>query len=355
MYKMTSQERFKRMFEHRDADRVPIIDSPWFETIERWNKEGMPQGMDFVDYFDLDQFFRFEVDNSPRYEAKTIEETEEYRIYTTAFGVTMKQWKHSTSTPEFLDFKIQTSEAWLDAKKRMVPTRDRINWEQLKKDYKTYKEKGAWTEILLWFGFDITHSWFIGTENLLVAMLEEPEWCMDMFNHFLEVNIALWELVLNEGYEFDSVFWYDDMGYKNSQFFSLNTYREVLKPFHKRAIDWAHSKGMKTRLHSCGDVNPFIPELVGLGLDALNPLEVKAGMNPIEVKQKYGKDLVLNGGINAVLWDKPEAIEAEMKKVIPVVKENGGYIFSSDHSVPPSVSLENFRRITDMAKKLGSY
>jgi uroporphyrinogen decarboxylase len=95
--------------------------------------------------------------------------------------------------------------------------------------------------------------------------------------------------------------------------------------------------------------------LISMGLDALNPLEVKAGMDPIALKREYGKDLVLHGGINAVLWDQPEAIREEMHRVVPVVKESGGYIFSSDHSVPSTVSLEDFRRITDLAKELGAY
>jgi uroporphyrinogen decarboxylase len=98
-----------------------------------------------------------------------------------------------------------------------------------------------------------------------------------------------------------------------------------------------------------------MPEFIEMGLDALNPLEVKAGMNPAELKKKYGNKLVLHGGINAVLWDDIDAIEAEMKRVVPVLKQGGGYIFSSDHSVPSSVSLENFRRITTLAKELGSY
>jgi uroporphyrinogen decarboxylase len=78
-------------------------------------------------------------------------------------------------------------------------------------------------------------------------------------------------------------------------------------------------------------------------------------MDPVEIKRRYGDRLVLHGGINAVLWDNLEAIEEEMKRVIPVVKESGGYIFSSDHSVPPSVSLENFRYIVELAKELGKY
>jgi uroporphyrinogen decarboxylase len=112
---------------------------------------------------------------------------------------------------------------------------------------------------------------------------------------------------------------------------------------------------VKTRLHSCGDINPFMPELIAIGIDALNPLEVKAGMDPVHLKKTYGKALVLHGGINAVLWDDLEAIEAEMRRALPVLKESGGYIFSSDHSVPSSVSLEGFRHIVALAKQLGRY
>jgi uroporphyrinogen decarboxylase len=132
-------------------------------------------------------------------------------------------------------------------------------------------------------------------------------------------------------------------------------YRRLLKPFHQRAIDWAHARGLKTHLHSCGDVNPFVPELVEMGLDALNPLEVKAGMDPVYLKRTYGDQLVLHGGINALLWDQPEQIRAEVERLVPVMKESGGYVFSSDHSVPSTVSLEDFRRIVELAKDLGSY
>ena len=178
---------------------------------------------------------------------------------------------------------------------------------------------------------------------------------MDMFDHFLDVDIQLWDKVWDAGYTFDCVTWPDDMGYKYNQFFSLKTYRELLKPVHKRAAEWAHAKGAVVRLHSCGDINPFIPDLIDAGIDALNPLEVKAGMDPVRIKREYGDALVLHGGINAVLWDKPAEIEAEMRRVVPALKENGGYIFSSDHSVPSTVSLEDFRVIVDLAKELGSY
>ncbi|MBN1582595.1 MAG: hypothetical protein JXA89_17935 [Anaerolineae bacterium] len=355
MNPLTTHKRMTRMYAHQEADRVPIIDSPWRETIERWHSEGMPEDVNFVDYFDLDRFATIRVDNSPRYPVETIEETDDYAITTTVWGATLKNWKHIASTPEFLDFKVSGPDAWREAKARMVPSSDRIPWDRLKANYKGWREQGTWITGLLWFGFDVTHSWTVGTERLLIAMVTDPEWCLDMFNHFLDVNLALMDQVWEAGYHFDEAFWYDDMGYKYNQFFSLKTYRELVKPVHKRAIEWAHAKGIVTRLHSCGNVNPFVPELVEIGLDGLNPMEVKAGMDPIQVKRDFGDKLLLHGGINAVLWDDLEQIEAEMRRVVPVVKENGGYLFSSDHSVPSTVSLGNFRYIVELAKELGAY
>ena len=117
MEPMTSHERFRRMFAHQEADRVPIIDSPWEATIERWQHEGMPSSMSYVDFFGLDKFASLQLtDNSPRYPQQVIEETETSITSTSAWGVTMRQWKHAASTPEFLDFTIINGDAWLKAK-----------------------------------------------------------------------------------------------------------------------------------------------------------------------------------------------------------------------------------------------
>jgi len=355
MKPMTSRERFARMYEHREADRVPIVDIPWDDTIERWRREGMPAGVGPEDFFGLDRVARIFVDNSPRYEQRVIEETDEYKIFTNAWGATLKDWKHATSTPEFMDFTITDRASWERAKTRMTPDRDRIDWAHLRNHYASWREKGCWIHGELWFGFDVAHSWAVGTERLLMAMMDDAEWVTDMFNHYLDVNLALLDMVWEKGYTFDAAAWPDDMGYKHNQFFSVRTYRELLKPVHKRAVDWAHAKGIKAHLHSCGDVNPFVPELLEIGIDALNPLEVKAGMDAVKLKQSCGDRLVLHGGINAVKWENIDAIEAEIREKLPRLKESGGYIFSSDHSVPSSVSLENFRRIVALAKSLGAY
>ena len=355
MYQLTTHERVKRMYAHQEADRIPITDGPWSTTIARWQQEGMPAETNYVDYFGLDRFHSVGVDNSPRFPEEVVEETDEYIVRTTRWGATLRDWKHITSTPEWLDFRIKGPDEWRAAKARIRPSADRIPWDRLKANYGQWRAQGAWIEAGFWFGFDVTHARTVGTERLLMALATDPEWCVDIFNTCLDVDIALWDQVWDAGYTFDAIGWCDDMGYKLNQFFSIPMYRELLKPVHRRAIEWAHAKGIVARLHSCGDVNPFIPELIEIGLDGLNPLEVKAGMDTVQIKHDYGDDLLLHGGINAVLWDEREEIEAEMRRVVPVVKENGGYIFSSDHSVPSSVSLENFRYIVNLAKELGAY
>lgn len=352
---MTSWERFKRMYEHREADRIPIIDEPWSGTLRRWRREGMPEGMDWCDYFDVDKLGIINIDISPRMPEITLEETDRYYIRTSPWGVTMKHFKEEDSTPEFLDFTITTQEAWDQAKKQMTLEDDRIPWEMLRQNYDKWRAEGRWIRAVFWFGFDVTHSWMMGTENTLIAMMEEPELVEDMFDTYLSRCETLFSRVWDAGYHFDEIFWYDDMGYKGTTFFSPNMYRSMLQPYHKRAVDWAHNRGIYAQLHSCGDVMTLLPDIVATGVDALNPLEVKAGMDAFKIKKEYGDRLVLHGGINAVLWNDKVAILEEIDRKVPVLKENGGFIFSSDHSIPNSVSLENMKAIVEEVKRVGRY
>lgn len=352
---MNTWERVKRMYEHREADRIPILDYPWKSTLSRWNKEGLPVGADWRDYFGADKVETIDIDITPRFPEKILEETDTYYICTSPWGVTMKQFKEDDATPEFLDFTVTTPEAWAGAKERMTLSDDRIPWEYLQKNYGKWREEGRWIRANFWFGFDVTHSWMMGTENTLIALLEEPEFVEDIFDTYLKSCEVLFGRIWDAGYHFDELFWYDDMGYKGTTFFSPALYRSMLQPYHKRAVDWAHSRGVYAQLHSCGDVMTLLPDIVATGVDALNPLEVKAGMDALRVKKEYGDKLLLRGGINAVLWSDTEAILAEINEKIRILKENGGFIFASDHSIPNSVSLENMRRIMDEIKRVGRY
>jgi len=355
MREMTTHERMTRMYQHREADRVPITDLAWPSTVERWRREGLPENVAWQEFFGLDRFASITVDNSPRFPEQVLEETEEYIISTSPWGATRKCWKHAGGVPEFLRFEVTDRDTWLRAKTRMKPDPDRINWAQLRRDFAKWREEGRWIYASLLFGFDVTHSGFIGTQQTLMAMVDDPEWISDIITTELELAIELYEVVWKAGYHFDAIMWPDDMGYKQHQFFSLPMYRQLIKPAHRRAAEWAHARGLKVFLHACGDINPFIPDLIEIGVDMLNPLEVKAGMDPIALKKQYGDRLAFQGGINAVNFTDPDALHAEMRRVIPVMKQDGGYVIASDHSVPQSVSLDQFKEFVNLAKILGSY
>lgn len=354
MTEMTSRERILRTFRRQETDRMPMVDSAWAGTVQRWEREGLPAGVDWETYFGFDKIVRLFPDNSPRFPSRIVSEDENSITHTTSWGMTLRDFKVPDSTPQALDAYVNTKERWEEAKARMLDgAEDRIPWDGLKVWYPQWRAEGRFLQLGLWFGFDVTHSHMTGTETLLLAMYDDPEWVEDMFDTYLTIAIRQCTAILDAGYEFDSMFWYDDMGYKGSTFFSPALYRSMLKPYHKRAVDWAHEHGLVTELHSCGYIEPLLPDLYEIGLDMLNPLEVKAGMDPHRLKQRFGDRLAFHGGINAQLWDKPDEVEAEMKRVIPIMREGGGYVFASDHSIPNSVSFEQMTRIVELAKQLG--
>ena len=90
-------------------------------------------------------------------------------------------------------------------------------------------------------------------------------------------------------------------------------------------------------------------------MDALNPIEIKAGMDIHKLKREYGDRLVLHGGVDATKMDRKEEVVALLETLLPELKENGGFIFSSDHSIPNSVSLDTYQSIVDAVKKYGAY
>jgi uroporphyrinogen decarboxylase len=351
---MTTHERMTLVYRHENPDRVPIFDSPWSSTLERWQREGLPANVSPHAFFGWDHIASYQADNSPRFPVETVEETEEYRIHTTTWGVTMRNWTHRGSVPEFLDYRV-TRDTWPEVKERMTPDPDRVNWKLLEEHYPKWRDSGAWIQFGTWFGYDVMASWVVGYDRTLIAMADDPEFCIDFIVTCLDLDLALLELMWDRGFRPDAVRWPEDMGYRNGLLFSNDMYRRICKPAQKRLIDWAHNRGLKTQLHSCGNVMELIPEFVEIGLDGLNPLEQKAGMDALQIKREYGDKLVLEGGMDVRNWTDGAAAEREIAAKLPVLKENGGYIFHSDHSVPEDVSFADFCRVQALARWYGRY
>ncbi len=354
MKELTTHERVAEAYRHHEADRVPVIDVPWGTTIRRWKREGMPEDADFIDWFGLDRICKLEVDNSPRFPVKILSQDEHFTVRTNEWGATIREQRGVTSSIEFLDFSVKTREQWEAAKARMDAADDRIPWKFLKDNYPRWIEEHWWIRWRMTFGFQQT-SLVMGLPECLVAMIEDPEFISDQMNTQLDRAIALLDKVWDAGYRFDELSWDDDLGYKLTQFFSVDMYRELVKPVHKRAVDWAHAHGAVTHMHTCGDVRPFVPEFIDLGMDAFNALEVKAGMDPVDLKRRYGSRILMRGGFDPRLWTDPDAAAANIREVLPVMKQGGGYIFSSDHSIPDNVSLEQYLAVLENVRRYGAY
>jgi len=352
---LTNRERFLRLMRGQAVDRVPILDSPWGTTLERWHREGLPAGVSWVDHFGLDHIGGIGVDTSPRFPSRVLEETDEYIVEFNSWGVTTKNFKHRTSTPQDIAFTIHDPDTWAAAKHRFAPADDRIDWAHLRAHYPTMRSRRLWIVASTWFGYDIVNARMVGTENLLLGMAENPAWVRDMLDTLCDLALALFDRVWDAGYTFDEINWPDDMGYRNGLLFSKAMWAEMVRPYQQRTIEWAHAKGIKAHIHSCGNIMELVPDLVGLGLDALNPLEVKAGMDAIGIKQRYGDRLALRGGFDVRNWSAWETAEAEIRAKLPTLMAGGGYIFSSDHSIPDTVSLATMGRIVELVKELGTY
>lgn len=358
MDRMTSNERMRRTYEHRDTDRVPITDWIWESTVANWRAAGLPSDVAWEEYFGLEKIARvteLDIDTSPRCEKVVIEDTDSYRIVKDEWGITKKNFKPISTTPMYLDYEIHDRASWEAAKVRMVPDKDRINWSVWEKNYKYWRENGYWIEVGPWFGYDIVNARIMGTETTLMGMIDDPEWILDMMNTGCDLTLNLLDMLWDAGYDFDELLWYDDLGYKNHLMISKQMYRDMVKPYQKRTIEWAHAKGLKTQLHSCGKVKDLIPEFIEIGLDCLNPLEVKAGMDTVEIKHEFGGDIALRGGFDIREWTDPERAEANVRAKLPELMKGGGYVFSSDHSIADTVTMDTYRHIVKTVKDAGRY
>ena len=355
MTELTSRERVLLALSHRKPDRVPIHDGPWETTIERWKREGMPKEATAEEYFGY-EFRLFGFDGSLQLPQQVVEETDEYVIVRNADGATRKDWKHRTSTPGYHDFLIRNRSAWEAHKWRLAWNDSRVDWQKELERFKRDKEAGHFCVFAAVTGYDRAQG-LIGSEELLVAMLEDPAWIKDVFETVGELVIHAAEEMLARGFDFDGVWLFNDMGYRNATLFSPRLYRELIMPIDRRLVDFFHARGLKIILHSCGCVKALIPDLIDVGFDCLQPLETKAGMDLVELKKLYGDKLAFMGGIDVrkMAHPDPRVIEEEIRTKLAAGMSDGAYIYHSDHSVPDNVSLDRYRYVLELVRKYGTY
>ncbi len=355
MTTMTPRERVLTALAHKEADRIPIHDSIWAATASQWRSEGLPAEMPVSEYFHF-EFQGFGADLTPQYPVRIVQRTPEYVVKTTPYGSTRKNhWDYST-TPELIDYGIKTRQDWEQAKSRLQPSHTRVDWVSLKNNYEQARSDNLFITYNAVTGYDLCQA-YIRADELLPLLITDPDWIQDMIETQADMVIEMAKIIMAEGYRFDGAFVYNDMGYRGAPFFSPRIYRELIQPSDRRMFDFFHSHNMPVILHSCGYVKPLIPDLLAAGLDCLQPLEVKAGMDIFELKREFGQDLAFMGGIDvrAMTEPDPSVLEREVAAKLKAAKVGGGYIYHSDHSIPNNVSFQQYNRVIELVRQHGQY
>ena len=383
---MTSRERVLMALDHQEPDRVPIQDSVWTATIERWHKEGLSRNVFPAEYFGF-ELVSFEPDTSPHFPVKIIEENDNYLVATTPFGGMRRNHKDYSTTPEIIDYPCRNKKDWERIKERLVPGPDRVDWEgkwlthlsftssaedELHRDSVLKTSRLEWPRGLkgcrkaqrdgrfvcykAMVGYGKIQS-YVASERLLMAIATEPDWVKDMYETDARLVIQMHEIMKEGGFQFDGVWLSCDLGYRNGLLFSPHHFEEQLRPTFQNLFDYFNGEKLPVILHSCGCVKELIPFFIEDGLTCLHPLEVKAGMDLIELKKDFGDRLALMGGIDVRAMADPDLsiIEEEIKEKIPYAKKGGGYIYHSDHSVSNDVSLLQYQRVLELVAEWGRY
>jgi uroporphyrinogen decarboxylase len=152
----------------------------------------------------------------------------------------------------------------------------------------------------------------------------------------------------------------DDLGDQDRPMMSPKLYREMVKPVHKRLWSFVKKKtDAFLFLHSCGSIYPLIPDLIEIGVDIINPVQVSAkDMDTARLKTEFGADLTFWGGIDThrvMPKGSPDEVEAEVKRRIGDLAPGGGFVLTAVHNIQADVNPENICRMYDAAKRFGTY
>ncbi|MHB9129583.1 MAG: uroporphyrinogen decarboxylase family protein [Armatimonadota bacterium] len=355
---MTSYERMVNTLALQPVDQVPVAVSPWGATVQRWIGEGhIKEGEDVAEHFGQDLRTGGWLNSTANldFEVKVLEETEETVLMLDGNGAMLRRHKLHDSTPEHVDFTVKDRQGWEEHIKPFLVDLDRrrIPFESYRDAKKFAAER---PRFFCWAGvapFEQMHP-VCGHEYMLMGMAEDPEWVQDMVMTFAEMTIRHLEVLFAEEGTPDGFFFFEDMGFKERPFMSPAMYEEIMLPGHKRLFDYAHSVGCKVIVHSCGYVAPLIPGLIEAGMDCLQAMEVKAGMDLPTLFREFGDRIAFYGGLDvrALIDNDRAAIDQELEKMRVVLQGSGGFILHSDHSEPPEVNYETMQYFVEHGREL---
>ena len=348
---MNSRERWLACMRFEPVDHVPDEEfGYWNETFNVWHKQGLPKYV--TDNGRADIFFGFETHMRvpthggiiPGFERRVIEENERHRTIVGSDGATKIINKDGSSTiPRYLRFPIETRQDWEEFKKRLDPTDTRRyqseeEWEQTKN---RLAQSDQVVKIHCGSLFGRIRD-YMGFENVAMACMDDPAWVEEMVDYVTEFHYRVIERAVREVNIDLGAFW-EDMAFNHGPIISPALFKKWLTPHYKKITDLLHANGCDFAIVDCdGNINSVVEHWLDGGVNIMFPLEIRGGTDPKWMRDKFGRRVLLAGGVDKTqLAQGKDAIDREIERIRPLVEE-GGCVPHVDHRCPPDVSYENY-------------
>jgi hypothetical protein len=356
---MTERERFRETAHFGSPDRVPYweVIGYWDETFARWRTEGMPADAEPGAFFGLDRggWEKLDVDLGldPAFPVEVLDEGDGFTVEQGSNGVWSRKLAGSRESSQFVRFPVRSRADWDRYRRRLDPSSPGRRAGPDPAREREIADRSWPIAVSAGSIFGWLRDW-MGLEGIALALHDDEAWVEGMMEEVADFIVAMIgpALARHPGVDY-AVFW-EDMCYKAGSLISPDHVRRLMVPRYRRITGLLRAHGIDTILVDCdGNHDELIPLWLDAGINGVFPLEAAAGEDPVDLRRRYGKDLLLVGGIDkrALARDRRD-IEREVLGKAPFLLEHGGWIPSIDHAVPPDVPLENYRYYLSLLQKL---
>jgi hypothetical protein len=200
--------------------------------------------------------------------------------------------------------------------------------------------------------FGYLNMW-VGTEALMYLFYDDPVLVEEMMETVLHLEMEMVRRVTRD-IRLDWVWYWEDMAYKSGPMIGPKMVREFMLPRYQRLNEVIRGSGCSVLYLDCdGNVDELLPLWLEAGVNLFWPLEVAAGMDPLALRKKYGKDIILAGGLDKLeLMRDKDSLRREVMGKVPYLAETGPYFPSPDHLVPIDMPFDNFCFYIDLLREI---
>lgn len=370
---MGKQEKLARLtaaLTHREGDRVPVSDSFWRGFVKN-AKNIWGQDCDLFEKFDLD-YVIVAPNMDPIIKDFEIISRDGLDITVkTGFGATVMR-RSDLPMPHYDAFSVNEPEEMEHFIIESARNRDRLyraGQDQLNCLNETISESiPCWDSRVSAYCGDYPvfgaicegyeYLWrCIGTENSLMWSLSNPE----EFERFVKrigeflVDLTRYQIEESRG-RLSGMLIFGDVAYVNGMLFSPEIWRTHFKPIVSNIISVCRDAGLLTIYHGCGDAEEIFEDFIEIGLHGYNPLEVKAGLDIVKLKEQYGHRLAFVGNIDVRILESGDINEIT-REVLTKLKaaQGGGWVCQSDHSISANVSPKSYEHMVSLVREYGTY